>query len=773
MNDKLRNHRRGPNPNPFVKLWFALALAAAALALVFRRRSKTPGSLVEASPDIAAGSWRVGEFIVALKDAPDGLTLQVKHGDGRVLWSSVPGKSFVSAARGRETVKDTRAHYFITDKALEEYPDQTLDRVEQVERELVISGHLKGKSASGDVGYEVVFSAASESRLGFEVRVGEPCNRVYFTYASMKEERFFGFGTQYTYFDLKGRRVPIFIGEQGVGRGAQPITLMANLKSGAGGSWHSSYACVPHYITSELKSLFLENYEYSVFDLRADDRVRIELFSSRMRGQIVNGGSPAELIEGYTEFSGRMRPLPEWILDGAIVGTQGGTDKLLELKERLEVLDTPVSAFWLQDWVGRRITSFGSQLWWNWELDDESYTRWRWNWELDEERGYVQENTLREQLEDENIRLMTYVNPYLVDVSGKGSYRRNMFREAVDAGYLVENQLGDPYEIEITDFSAAPLDPTSPGARDWIKNILRGKIELLGISGWMADFGEGLPYDAVLSSGESAASYHNRYAEEWAHLNREAIREAGHEDDAVFFSRSGYTRSPRYSTLFWLGDQLVSWDRHDGIKTAVTGLLSSGISGYSLNHSDTGGYTAVSSSIKNYHRSRELLLRWIELSAFTVVFRTHEGNKPEVNYQIYSDDETLRHFSRFAKVYRAWKPYRMKLVEEASRTGLPVVRHPFLHYWDDPEARRLEYQFMVGPELMVAPVLDPGRKTVRLYLPRGRWVHLWSGDAHGSSKRGVYLKVDAPVGEPAVFYREGSEAGRRFREELVSKELVR
>ena len=427
----------------------------------------------------------------------------------------------------------------------------------------------------------------------------------------------------------------------------------------------------------------------------------------------------------------------------------------------------------MQDWVGRRITSFGSQLWWNWELDDESYTRWRWDWELDEERGYVQENTLREQLEDENIRLMTYVNPYLVDVSGKGSYRRNMFGEAADAGYLVENQLGDPYEIEITDFSAAPLDPTSPGARDWIKSILRGKIELLGISGWMADFGEGLPYDAVLSSGESAASYHNRYAEEWARLNREAIREAGHEDDAVFFSRSGYTRSPRYSTLFWLGDQLVSWDRHDGIKTAVTGLLSSGISGYSLNHSDTGGYTAVSSSIKNYHRSRELLLRWIELSAFNVVFRTHEGNKPEVNHQIYSDDETLQHFSRFAKVYRAWKPYRLELVAEASRTGLPVVRHPFLHHWDDPEARRLEYQFMVGPDLMVAPVLDPGRKTVRLYLPRGRWVHLWSDETHGSPKRGVYLKVDAPVGKPAVFYREGSEAGRRFREELEKQRLLR
>lgn len=82
-------------------------------------------------------------------------------------------------------------------------------------------------------------------------------------------------------------------------------------------------------------------------------------------------------------------------------------------------------------------------------------------------------------------------------------------------------------------------------------------------------------------------------------------------------------------------------------------MLSGGISGYSLNHPDIGGYTAIDSFPLRYYRSKELLLRWTELAAFTAVFRTHEGNRPEVNHQIYSDDETLRHFSRFAKVYAA------------------------------------------------------------------------------------------------------------------------
>ena len=164
-------------------------------------------------------------------------------------------------------------------------------------------------------------------------------------------------------------------------------------------------------------------------------------------------------------------------------------------------------------------------------------------------------------------------------------------------------------------------------------------------------------------------------------------------------------------------------------------------------------------------------MRWTELAAFTVVFRTHEGNIPEVNHQIYSDEVTLRHFSRFAKVYAAWKPYRMELVKEASETGLPVLRHPFIHFPRDPQVLDIDYQFMIGPELKVAPVLDPGRESVEVYLPAGKWVHLWTAERYGSPQ-GVYETVPAPIGEPAVFYKEGSAAGTRFREELERRGLL-
>jgi len=432
-------------------------------------------------------------------------------------------------------------------------------------------------------------------------------------------------------------------------------------------------------------------------------------------------------------------PLPDWSQTGAIIGMQGGTAAVRSTLDELRGAGVPVAAFWLQDWVGQRQTSFGWQLWWNWVLDRTHYPGWE---------------DLVGELNADGIRVLTYINSFLADASENPNASRNLFREASDLGLLVRHDDGSDYLIENTSFSAGLLDLTNPAARTWIKQVIKNEVLAAGAAGWMADFGEALPFDAELHSGIPAAEYHNEYAVEWAALNREAVTEAGRHD-VLFFSRSAFTTSPGATRLFWLGDQLVSWDDRDGIKTAVTGLLSSGLSGFSLNHSDTGGYTTITHLLMDYHRSKELFQRWAELNAFTAILRTHEGNRPADNHQVNSDADTLSHFARCARMYVALADYRRELMNEAAERGYPLVRPLFFHYPQDEATHDLRHQFLLGPDLLVAPVLDKGKDRVDVYVPAGTWEHVWTGEQFGSG----WHNVSAPIGSPAVFVRAGSASG--------------
>jgi alpha-glucosidase len=120
-----------------------------------------------------------------------------------------------------------------------------------------------------------------------------------------------------------------------------------------------------------------------------------------------------------------------------------------------------------------------------------------------------------------------------------------------------------------------------------------------------------------------------------------------------------------------------------------------------------------------------------------------------------------------AKVYKALAFYRKQLVEEAARTGHPVVRHPFLEYPDDPNIYGLRHEFMFGSEFLVAPVVDHGARSVDVYLPKGDWTNLWTNESI-TVRRGRWLRVPAPLGKPAVFYKEGSAVGKQFVEALKS-----
>jgi len=746
--------------NPARYLWIACLPIAVLLGNGRAMPERPPLGTVVSGP-----SYHVGPFLVsvALSLGPNP-HLSIAHSDrpGRVLWESVLGVPFLAAGQGAQTVTALgrpEGIYEVRDRVRRQTNRQTIDRIEERDGNLVISGVLSGPQ--GDVDYRFTLRAVSPHQLQFEARASGPgakdVNRWHLRYASSEDERIYGCGEQLTYFDQKGHLVPMMVQEHGVGRGLPLLTEIVNAtRNGGAGNAYSTGAPAPQYLTSKLRSLFLENYEYSEFDLRQPDRIEINLFGPVLRGRILDGKSPLDLIEEYTAYAGRIRRLPDWTQNGAIVGVQGGTEAVRQKLAALDQAGVPVAALWIQDWCGRRVTADGYRLWWNWQLDEAFYPGW---------------SDLVAELARRNIRVMTYINPFFVNDPGHD----RQFRAAASAGYLVKRSDGSPYLIPNRGFSFGIVDLSNPRACAWMKQIIKDEVIARGgASGWMADFGETLPFDSALSGGEDPAAWHNRYAEKWAEINRQAVEESGRKDIA-FFSRSAFTKSPGLATMFWLSDQLQTWDEFDGMKTAVTGMLSGGVSGFSLLHSDAGGYNASvltlgDKKITVMARSPELLMRWVELGAFSSTLRTHEGNQPFLSAQFDHDGETLAHFARMAKVYKALGFYRKMLGDEAARTGHPLVRHPFLEFPDDPNTYDLRYQFMLGPELMVAPVVDPGMQSVTLYLPHGNWVNVWSGELTKVST-GKWLKAPAPLGKPAVFYRQGSAVGMRFVAELKSAGL--
>lgn len=702
--------------------------------------------------DASPSEVEVGRFVVSWPGSDDTPRLTVTHADepDHVLWSA-QASEFLRVHRGQESVTESRGSFTFEDERVESCGASIVEGLEAGDDAATLLGSFEGCG----LGFAMTFTPQSDHRLGFEIELSEPesesapsFNRTVLTYDSSADEGFYGFGAQYNYGDHKGLRLPIWVQEQGLGRGLEPVRELLAMfgAEDSVGDWWTTYTGVPYYLSTKRRGFAVENLEYMVFDMERDDAVQLEVFSGNLRGQIHYGETLLDLVEANTEWTGRMEPLPEWIHRGPIIRVSGGSEAIRAAVAELEGQDAPVSAIWIEDWAGSRQTITGTRMWWNWVVDPDLYPDWE---------------ELVDELRQKNIRILIYFNPFLADATTKENAPRNLFAEATEAGYVVNEPDGDPVLVENGGFDAALVDLTNPEAREFLAAIMREQIAI-GVSGWMADFGEALPYRAMLASGVDSRSYHNDYPRDWAALNREVVEGEGVYDDFLFFSRSGNARSPGASRLFWIGDQMCSWDAFDGFKTVIPALVSSGISGYSLSHSDTGGYLSLSSGSVQYTRSEELLQRWMELNTFTPVLRMHTGNLPDLNAQYDSTPELLAFYARMGKVFVALTPYRERVMQEAAERGWPAVRHPLLHFPDDPAVRDLAQQFMFGSEFMVAPVVDEGATSVEVYLPAGRWVHVWTGETHGSADAGSRVTLEAPLGRPVVLYPEGSSDGEAF-----------
>lgn len=653
-----------------------------------------------------------------LTQRPGGFSLFV---GGREMLRHSPDAPCVFAGRGQETMEMLQGNFDISDYVVERAPlaEVTVDGDRLAFR----------REAGGPVWLTLELRASPGGATLEVVQAAAGLNRLWVRLLAEADEHVWGCGEQMSYFDLRGRRFPLWTSEPGVGRDkTTEITFKADQRNRAGGDYYHTNYPQPTYVSSRRVAVHLQTTAYSVFDFRHAEFHELEVWAMPERLELFAAADFIAMVGLLSERFGRQPPLPDWVLNGAIIGLKAGAESFTRL-ERYLAAGVRVSGLWCEDWAGVRQTSFGTRLFWDWQWNPSRYPA------LDARIA---------ALRARGIRFLGYVSPYLCSDG-------TLFPEAEALGLFARNAEGGTLLVDFGEFSCGVLDFTQAAASDWFRErIIKQNMIGLGLSGWMADFGEYLPIDAHLANGVDAKLMHNAWPPIWAEVNAQAVAEAGRTGDILFFMRAGFTGTQAHCPLLWAGDQCVDFSRHDGLQTVMVGALSSGMLGNAYHHSDVGGYTSLFGNV----RTAELIMRWAEMAAFTAVMRTHEGNRPLENLQVDQDPEVLAHFARMTGIYAAMAPYLRTLIADAGARGLPVQRPLFLHFPDDRATYAIQDQYLFGPDLLVAPVHAAGQMEWPAYLPAGAdWVHVWSGQVFAGGGRVV---VPAPLGQPPVFYRQGS-----------------
>lgn len=488
---------------------------------------------------------------------------------------------------------------------------------------------------------------------------------------------YFGLGERFWQASLSGTSLDVKPQDRNGEPGHHWTYVAVPLVYGTGG--------VGLYADTAFDTKFRFSQQDNSFDMEtADAPVPVYLFA---------GDSPKDVLSAYTGLTGRPQNPPQWAF-GPWITALGGRGPVLDVAQRLRAQDIPVSALWIYD-QNDVANNLGWPFWFS------SY--------------YGDPRSLTDQLHGQGLKVLTYVHPYVRSEISPFFMPNPEYTQGVKQSLLVTGADGKPAGPRFENLPVGNVDFTNPAAVDWWQRTITAAVRTQGFDGWMEDFGEW-----VRDSDRFSAGTGHTLSELYPLLyHKITIRVAQAINPAVVpFSRSGSAGSQAFSPAMWGGDQWPEWSRDNGLPSVVTAGITAGMSGYSMWGPD----------ILSTGSNRDLWMRWVEFGALTPLMRDHPWDKPVGSLNLFTDDATLAFFRRWAVFHSSLLPYLATYAAEASRTGIPIMRHTVLEFPDDPRSATAEYQYLLGHELLVAPVVQPGQTLRTLYLPKGEWVNFWNGD---------------------------------------------
>ncbi len=450
-----------------------------------------------------------------------------------------------------------------------------------------------------------------------------------------------------------------------------------------------TYKNIPFYMTNRGYGVFVEDTSDVSFEVASEkvERVQFSAEGETIVYDVIYGGTPKAVLDGYTALTGRPALLPAWSF-GLWLSTSFTTN-----------YDEKTATSFIQGMADRDIplSVFHFDCFW---MKGFNWCDFTW----DEETFPDPEGMLK-RYHDRGLHLCCWINPYIAQASP-------LFREGMEHGYLLKKTNGDVWQTDLWQAGMGILDVTNPDARAWYCGHLR-KILRMGVDCLKTDFGERIPVrDIAYFDGKDPLHMHNYYTFLYNKMVFDLLKEERGEGEAILFARSATAGSQQFP-VHWGGDNSASY-------VSMAETLRAGLS---MSHS---GFGFWSHDISGFEQTApaDVYKRWAAFGLLSSHSRLHGSSSYRVPWLF--DEESCDVVRKFTRLKCRLMPYLYGAAVEAHKHGTPMMRPMMLEFPDDPACDTLDRQYMMGESLLVAPVFHADSH-VDYYLPDGLWTSLLDG----------------------------------------------
>ncbi|GAA2556299.1 alpha-xylosidase [Winogradskya consettensis] len=499
-----------------------------------------------------------------------------------------------------------------------------------------------------------------------------------------------------------------------------------------GTSSEQAYKSVPFYLTNRGYGVLVDNPGRVSFEVASEvvSRTQFSVEGQSLSYLIIYGPTPADVLRKYTALTGRPALPPSWSF-GLWLTTSFTTsydeETVTGFVDGMAERDLPLSVFHFDTFWMREFS------WCDFEWDP---------------RIFPDPPGMLKRLADRGLRTCVWINPYIAQ-------RSSLFAEGMANGYLVKRADGDVWQWDRWQAGMALVDFTNPEAAAWYAGKLRTLLEM-GVDAFKSDFGERIPTDVVWHDGSDPSRMHNFYTQLYNKCVFDVVKEHRGEGEAVLYARSATVGGQQFP-VHWGGDNSATYE---SMAETLRGGLSLAASGFGFWSHDIGGFEGLPDPA--------VFKRWIPFGLLSSHSRLHGNHSYRVPWLF--DEQSVDVLREFTHLKLTLMPYLFAAAHQAHEEGLPVLRPMVLAFPDDPAVTHLDRQYLLGGDLLVAPVFST-EGDVSYYVPAGRWTKYLTGeviegprwvhethDFHSVPllvRPGAVLPVGSRTDKPDYDYRDG------------------